>query len=70
MARAKNISVQPLLVDVPNTALMMDISEETVWRMLARRELESILVGKSRKIRITEIERYLEENTIPVRKAS
>jgi excisionase family DNA binding protein len=65
-----NVSLQPLVVSVLDAAILLDVSKKTVWRMIAAREIETVTVGATRKIRIAEIERYLDENATPVKQAS
>jgi excisionase family DNA binding protein len=62
--------VQPLVVGVPEAAVLLNVSEATVWRLIAGRHIETTMVGQSRKIRVKEIERYLDDNTVPIRNAS
>lgn len=62
--------VQPLVVSVPEAALLLGVSKKTIYRLIGSRDIQSVMVGQSRKIRIKEIERYLEDNTIPMKKAS
>ena len=59
--------VTPLVVSVPDAAILLGVCKNTVWNLIATRELESVMVGQSRKIRVSEIERYLKANTIPAR---
>jgi excisionase family DNA binding protein len=47
------------LLMVPQVARMLGVSEPTVWRMLRRGELESILVGaRSRRVSPEVVEEY------------
>jgi excisionase family DNA binding protein len=62
--------VQPLVVGVPEAAVLLNVSEATVWRLIAGRQIESCMVGQSRKIRMKEIERYLDDNSVPIKTAS
>jgi len=57
--------VTPLVVSVPEAAVMLGTCAKTIWRMIGRRELASVMVGSSRKIKVKDIERYLDKNTVP-----
>ena len=46
------------LLKVPQVAKMLDVSEVTVWRLVGRGELESIKVGRSRRIAPEAVEDY------------
>jgi hypothetical protein len=56
-----------LLVSVPKAAEMLDLTPKGLWGMIGRRDIESVKVGRLRKIPITAIEAYITERTIPAR---
>jgi excisionase family DNA binding protein len=66
----KTVSIQPLVIGIPSAALMLGVGYRTIWRMIANREIEVTMVGGRKKIRVAEIERYLNENATPVKQAS
>lgn len=60
-------SIQPLVVSITEAAILMGISKRSVYRLIGLREIESLMVGSLRKIRVKEIERYLDENIISIK---
>lgn len=46
---------EPLLVTIATTCTKLGVSAATVWRLLDRNELESVLVGRRRLIRYDSI---------------
>lgn len=46
------------LLRVPQVARMLDVSEVTVWRLVGRGDLESIKVGRSRRVSPEAVEAY------------
>lgn len=57
-----------LAVTVVEAADMMGVGKTTVWKLLAERKLESFMVETNRRIKVSEIERYMDANTIPRKK--
>lgn len=52
------------LLKVPQVAKMLGVSQPTVWRMIARGELDSILVGaRSRRISPVAVDEYLKSHS-------
>jgi excisionase family DNA binding protein len=70
MPKTLRESIQPLVVSIAEAAILLGICERTVWRIIAARDIEVVTVGGSKKIRVKEIDRYLDENAIPVKQAS
>jgi excisionase family DNA binding protein len=60
--------VEQQLYSIPEAAVYLGLSEKTVWDWVYMRSLASVKVGRLRKIRRSELERIIEENTTPVRK--
>ena len=50
------------LVSVADACHMLDISKETLYKMLRKGQLDSIKIGKARKICVASILIFLEEN--------
>ena len=58
------------LLKVPDVAKMLGVSEVTVWRLVGRGELESIKIGRSRKIDPAAVEAYKKSRTGIIRGAA
>jgi excisionase family DNA binding protein len=58
------------LYSVPEAAVYLGLSEKAVWNWIYTREIASVKVGRLRKIRRTELERFIEENTVPARRVN
>ena len=58
------------LLRVGQVAKMLDVSEVTVWRLVGSGELESIKVGRSRRIEPEAVEAYKKRRTTPQRGAA
>jgi len=54
----------PLVVDVPTAANLLSVSECTVRREIDRGNLHACRLGRSLRVRITEIEQYLKRTEI------
>lgn len=50
---------------VAETAVMLGLSEATVWRLLKRRTLTSVLIGGSRRIPAAGIQKLLAAEATP-----
>lgn len=51
MARGKKLStVQPLLLTVPDVAIQLGVCRQTVYNLIYREGLPSILVGRIRRV--------------------
>ncbi len=53
------------LLKVPHVAKMLGVSQVTVWRLIGSGELESIKVGRSRRIDPEAVEAYKKRRTTP-----
>lgn len=53
------------LLKVPRVAKMLGVSQVTVWRLIGSGELESIKVGRSRRIDPGAVEAYKKRRTTP-----
>ncbi len=52
------------LLKVPQVAKMLGVSEVTVWRLVGRGELDSLIVGaRSRRVRPDEVEAYIKRRS-------
>jgi excisionase family DNA binding protein len=49
----------PLLVTVPEAAAALSVSRATIYELLASGELESVRLGRSRKIPVAALEAYV-----------
>jgi excisionase family DNA binding protein len=61
--------MKAMLVTVPEAAVLLGVSKQTVWTWVYRREIGSVKIGKSRRIRVSEIERFVSASEIPARQA-
>lgn len=57
-------------LSVDEAAVYLGVSKRTVWSMIRRGEVESVLLGRRRLLRRDELDRVLAERTIPRRKAN
>ncbi len=55
------------LLSVPEAAEMLDLTPKGLWAMVGRRDIESVKVGRLRKISISAIDDYIAQRTIPAR---
>jgi excisionase family DNA binding protein len=53
------------LLSIPEAAQELDIKEKSLRNMLARRDIESVLVGRLRKVPASALEAYIAARTIP-----
>lgn len=56
------------MVSVPEAAEMLDLTPKGLWSMVGRRDIESVKVGRLRKIPLAAIEQYIAQHTIPARR--
>lgn len=56
-----------LLVSVPEAAEMLSLTPKGLWTMVGRRDIETVKVGRLRKVPLSAIEAYIAEHTTPVR---
>lgn len=56
------------LLSVPEAAEMLDLTPKGLWAMVGRRDIESVKVGRLRKIPATAIEEYIAQRTTPARR--
>lgn len=59
-----------LLLSVPEAAEMLGLKPKGLWGMIGRREIESVKVGRLRKVPMSAIQDYIARNTIPALKAA
>lgn len=50
---------QPRLLRVREAALLLNSSERTVWRLLAKRRLATVKLGRAVRIPLAELERFI-----------
>lgn len=55
------------LLSVPEAAEILDLTPKGLWAMVGRRDIESVKVGRLRKIPVTAIEEYIAQRTTPAR---
>ncbi len=52
-------TAQPLLYTVPEAARLLRLSERTIWAMVAGGDLPSLKIGRSRRIRWEDLQRFV-----------
>ena len=57
-----------LLLSVPEAAEMLGLTPKGLWTMVGRRDIDSVKVGRLRKIPLAAIEAYIAEHTTPARR--
>ena len=55
------------MLSVPEAAEILDLTPKGLWGMVARRDIESVKVGRLRKIPVAAIEEYIAARTTPAR---
>jgi excisionase family DNA binding protein len=55
-------------LSVPEAAEMLDLTPKGLWAMVGRRDIETVKVGRLRKISIKAIEEFIAQRTIPARR--
>lgn len=60
--------MQPLIVSVPDSAVLLGVSKETMWRKVYSRQIESVKLGARRMIKMSTIEKLINDNTIPAKR--
>jgi len=55
------------LLSVPEAAEVLGIRPKGLWGMIARREIETVKVGRLRRVPVAAIEQYIAEHTVPAR---
>jgi excisionase family DNA binding protein len=56
-----------LLLSVPEAAVMLGLTPKGLWTMVGRRDIDTVKVGRLRKIPLSAIEDYIAEHTTPAR---
>lgn len=57
--------MEPILLDVPDAAVLLGVCEQTVWKWVYERKIGSVKLGRSRKIQRSEIDRFIAANETP-----
>jgi len=60
----KQLVREKQLVSIPEGAAFLDVSSETLRRWIYERRIESLKIGRCRKIRLTELRRFMKDSTI------
>jgi excisionase family DNA binding protein len=55
---------------VPQAADILGITPKGLWGLVGRRDIETVKIGRLRKISQSALERYLEERTTPARQVA
>lgn len=56
-----------MMLSIPEAAEILGLTPKGMWGMVGRREIESVKVGRLRKISLTAIEEYIAQRTTPAR---
>jgi excisionase family DNA binding protein len=59
---------EAVVLSLQEAADTLGICKRTIWRWVHQRKIESVRVGNNIKIRVTEVQRYLDDNTMPRKK--
>ncbi|MFG2903953.1 helix-turn-helix domain-containing protein [Kitasatospora sp. NPDC048286] len=59
-------TIHPVLLTAEEAAKMLRIGRSTLYQLLAERELASIKIGRSRRIRPADVEAYIERQATNV----
>ena len=57
------------LYSIPEAAPILGLTEKGLWALVGRRDIETVKVGRLRKISLSAIERYVEMRTVPAHQA-
>lgn len=60
-ARAESLAADSGLVDYDTAADLLDVSERTVRRLVESGDLPVIKIGRARRVRVVDLNRYVEE---------
>jgi excisionase family DNA binding protein len=52
--------LDPLLLTIPDAARLIGLHRDTVWEMCYNREIESVKIGKARRIVYADLVRWVE----------
>jgi excisionase family DNA binding protein len=55
------------LLSVPEAAEVLDLTPKGLWTMIGRRDIDTVKVGRLRKVPLAAIEEYIAQHTIPAR---
>jgi excisionase family DNA binding protein len=55
------------LLSIPEAAELLDLSPKGLWAMVGRRDIESVKIGRLRKVSLVAIEEYIALRTTPAR---
>lgn len=60
--QSQNEAPQPLLLTIPEVATCLRISRAKAYVLVRRKVLPSVLVGRSKRVSITTLQRWIEEH--------
>lgn len=52
------------LLDIPEVARRLKVSQRTVWMLLQSHQLESVHLGRARRVRESALDRFVSELTL------
>lgn len=58
------------LLSVPKAAELLDLTPKGLWGMIGRGSIESVKVGRLRKVSVRAIEDYITARTVPARRSA
>ena len=61
MRRMKDLPLQKLLLSIPEAGRMLGISRSKCYDLLRSGHLPSVYIGRSRRIRIKDLERFIDQ---------
>jgi excisionase family DNA binding protein len=64
--KKKAVVIEIQLLSIPQIATILGISERKTWLLIHSGELESVMIGRLRRVPKKELERYIAENTVKI----
>lgn len=53
-------ATDPILLSVEDVAALLGVKTRTVWRLLAAKHIPSVQIGRLRRVRRDDLERYVD----------
>jgi excisionase family DNA binding protein len=62
--------MEAILLNIPDAALLLGISSKCMWKWVYEGRIGSVKIGRSRKIKRSEIDRFISANEVPAKLAA
>jgi excisionase family DNA binding protein len=59
--------MEPLLLTIPDASVLLGVSDKTLWLWVYQGKIGSVKLGRSRRIKRIDIERFITAGYIPER---